>query len=837
MMELLKSFFKSLFSFASLITFFFVSYAVSAEDPLIVNSTINTQNTILKIDERIYSHFLEHIYNSCNGGLWGELVWNRSLEAGKASGWKFEEGVLKQESMATDCRQVLGSELQGESPWTDYDIRISAKKISGNEGFLIMFRVSPDGSSYYWLNLGGWGNRYVAIEKETPSSNGRRVIGGQKEIPPIEDGQVYDIRVLVVGQNIKVFVNQELVHEIVDFESDAPKSGCIGVGTWATKAEFGNILVRDLRRRKLFDLQDSAFVSFPPVDVRYWKVVGAAEARTGDARNSSRYVRFNGNGKLSQENFSFRKGETYDYSFWTRGKGVVALNVGLDQNEEIPINSFKTDSAEWIKQTGEFTLPQSSDSASVSLQFASQRNESIDIDQISIFPRSWKENSDGLRPDLLKAIADIRPALIRWPGGCYASAYRWKSGIGSQDDRVAYPIELWNDVDVNSFGIDEFISLCRRSGAEPLMVVNVGTTQWINAVGDPNLKSNDWLQEVCDWVEYCNGDKSSKWGAIRAKNGRPEPYRVKYWEIDNEVRSSDTPSDVYVKIINDLVPRMKAIDPSIQIIACGSWMGDRMRWDSDIVSGTAKNIDFISTHRYDNPDGYAFNPWDNERFFEAHREMIAKSDNPNIKIFNSEWNAQSTDWRTGLHAGGYLNCCERSADVVAICAPALFLRHKTATGWDNAFVNFDNSGWYPAPNYVVMKLWRDSFEPNLVEMTSDAPELNGDNPVVNAIATKSDDGKTICVKVVNNTERTIQFELSFDESVDLGDANVLAQIVTPNLQEGENVKAKLQKRNSFENPNAIEPKELPTKIKDNKLFFSADSLSAFVIKIELNKAS
>ena len=818
---------------ATLAVMLIVSPTANAQD-VVVEASLDTQKTTQKIDERIYSHFLEHIYNSCNGGLWGEIVWNRSLEAGNASAWSFNDGVLKQDSMATDCRYILGADLQGDSPWTDYDIRVTAKKIAGSEGFLVMFRVSPDGSSYYWLNLGGWGNKYVAIEKQTPTSNGRHVIGGQKEIPPIEDGQIYDVRILVVGQNIKVFVNQELIHEVVDFNADAPKSGCIGVGTWGTRAEFGSVLVRDLRRRTLFDLKGTNQIVNSPVDVRYWKVSGGAQDRRGDARNSSRYIRFSGRrGELAQDNFSFKEGEIYDYSYWTRGRGMTSFSVRLDESTAIDVKNEGVDSNEWVKKMGEFTVPASSDSASISLKFASRPNNFVDIDQISILPRSWKENTDGLRPDLLSAIAEIRPSLIRWPGGCYASAYRWKSGIGPQDDRVAYPIELWNDIDVNSFGIDEFIPLCRRTGAEPVMVVNIGTAQWVNAVGDPSLKSHDWLQEVCDWVEYCNGDVSTKWGAIRAQNGHPEPYNVKYWEIDNEVRSSDTPSDRYVDIINELVPRMKEIDPSIQVIACGSWMGDKMKWDSEIIKGAAKNFDFISTHRYDDPNGFAFNPWDNQRFFEAHRDMIANSDNPNIKIFNSEWNAQSTDWRTGLHAGGYLNCSERASDVVAICAPALFLRHKTATGWDNAFINFDNTTWYPAPNYVVMKLWRDAYEPNLVELTSDAPELNGDNPVVNAVATKSDDGKTICVKAVNNTENAVHFKLAFDASVDLESVAVQAQIITPSLQEGEDTKAKLYKRNTFDEPNAIVPQEMTTEIVDGKLVFTADSLSAFVVKIKL----
>ncbi len=91
--------------------------------------------------------------------------------------------------------------------------------------------------------------------------------------------------------------------------------------------------------------------------------------------------------------------------------------------------------------------------------------------------------------------------------------------------------------------------------------------------------------------------------------------------------------------------------------------------------------------------------------------MIAKSANPNVKLYMSEWNAQSTDWRTGLYAGGFLNAAERNGDVLGMAGPALFLRHVSARAWDNAFVNFDHRRWFPAPNYVVMKLWRGHYAP------------------------------------------------------------------------------------------------------------------------------
>ena len=128
-----------------------------AVDP--VDATIVSQNVVNKIDEKVYSHFLEHIYNSCNGGLWGELVWNRSLEAGIDQSWSWADGVIKQDSRANDCRLLLGAELQGDAPWTDYDVRVTARKIDGSEGFLLMFRAAPDQSSYYWVNVGGWCQR------------------------------------------------------------------------------------------------------------------------------------------------------------------------------------------------------------------------------------------------------------------------------------------------------------------------------------------------------------------------------------------------------------------------------------------------------------------------------------------------------------------------------------------------------------------------------------------------------------------------------------------------------------------------------------------------------
>ena len=409
-------------------------------------------------------------------------------------------------------------------------------------------------------------------------------------------------------------------------------------------------------------------------------------------------------------------------------------------------------------------------------------------------------------PDLMKAIGDLRPPVIRWPGGCYASRYRWKDGIGPQHNRVKYPVSMWDDVDTNSFGIDEFVALCRRVGAEPLIVVNIG-------MNDPREKRDQYCQEACDWVEYCNGPTDSRWGKVRAANGHAEPYRVKYWEIDNEVWPLK-PED-YVDIVRQFVPALKKVDPSIKTIACGSGQlgGYWPNGDATMIASCADIVDYLSIHHYEDTARFADGPAAAEKFLRSRADMIAKSANPKLKLYMSEWNARSTDWRTGLYAAGALNVFERCGDFLEIAGPALFLRHASANDWDNAFVNFDNRTWFPAPNYVVMKLWRDHYAPQRIEMAGDTGKLN-------AIATKSSDGTVLYFKAVNPSDQSLAIKLTIKEGFRIGDATMLQ--VAPGT---------LESRNTLDKPNAIHPMPAPVDVIGHDIHFSLPRWSAGVVTI------
>ena len=271
---------------------------------------------------------------------------------------------------------------------------------------------------------------------------------------------------------------------------------------------------------------------------------------------------------------------------------------------------------------------------------------------------------------------------------------------------------MWEDQDINSFGTDEYMAFCKKTGAKPLLVINTGLLDaGCGAPAQFKLASeDDYIPYALEWMEYCNGDASTKMGALRAANGHPEPYNVVYWELDNETWAAGV--DAYIEKVKAFAPAVRAkaeeLGTPIKIIACGGNRFD-MRWNRALIDACAPLIDYISIHNYEEPENFDSGVQRYERLLVELADYIADSKNPDMEIYNSEWNAQSTDWRTGLYAGGLLNAYERQGKKFTLGGPALFLRHTSAGAWDNAFINFDHTGWYAAPNYVVMKLWWDNL--------------------------------------------------------------------------------------------------------------------------------
>ena len=739
-----------------------------------VSLTMQPDRVLNGIDEKVYGHFLEHIYHSCDGGLWGELVWNRSFEENEAGQWGVVGEEVVQSGMGTNIRLTFG-----DKGWTDYEYTLEARKTGGNEGFLILFRVKNE-KEFYWCNLGGWGNKRHAIERGIKGQKRWGTVGRPKD-GEIAEGKWCRIKVRCEGRRFQVWLDDA---QIIDFTDDdkAHLSGGAGIGTWSTQARFRNLKVTSLDGRVLYKGVPEKLGQ--PAAGRHWQAYGPGQVfLDGDnALNTKfcqRIVAGDAETGVEQTPFCLKKGETYRGSVWARGKGKLVVRL-LDGETELDKDSLGRVEDEWGEQG--FKLKAKGDVESATLQVGVAAGGEVWIDQVSMMPESWRK-AGGFRPDLLQAIADLKPPIIRWPGGCFASAYRWKQGIGPQHKRIIHPRSIWDQEDVYSYGTDEFIAMCRRVGAEPLIVVNIGTPNWVG-----KDREKEFEQEVLDWIEYCNGPADSKWGRVRAENGHPEPYNVKYWEIDNETWHMG--AGLYAEWVNRLAPLMRKADPSIKLAACGSAGygdgGNGLVWNRILIEQCADKVEYLSIHHYENPDRFAEGPLAYEAFFRKTADLIKTSKNPALKVYCSEWNAQSTDWRTGLYCGGLLNGFERCGEFFEIGGPALFLRHVSAKAWDNAFINFDHRTWFPAPNYVVMKLWRDHYAPQRIAM-------NGETGPLNALATRSEDGKTLYFKAVNPTKESVPVELAVD-GVAVVDATM--EVVAP---------GDLSARNTLEARNAVRP--------------------------------
>jgi len=227
-----------------------------------VTLTIDADKVIGRVDEKVYSHFLEHIYHSCNGGLWGEMIWNRSFEVGaRPSDWSVGHDHLVQKGHERGVRLTFG-----DFAWRDYEYTLEARKTGGEEGFLILFRV-VDEKQFYWANLGGWKNEGHGLERgdlDRRRGVGRRVKGS------IETGKWYHIRVRCEGPRVLVWLDDQ---QIIDFtDAHSRLAGGVGVGTWGTQVEFCNFKVSGLDGKPLFSGLPK--LPGPPPVAKFWDPYG-----------------------------------------------------------------------------------------------------------------------------------------------------------------------------------------------------------------------------------------------------------------------------------------------------------------------------------------------------------------------------------------------------------------------------------------------------------------------------------------------------------------------------------------------------------------------------------
>lgn len=199
-------------------------------------------------------------------------------------------------------------------------------------------------------------------------------------------------------------------------------------------------------------------------------------------------------------------------------------------------------------------------------------------------------DEEGFRKDVIEKIKDMGVTCVRYPGGNFVSSYNWEDGVGPKADRPRRLELAWRSIETNEFGTDEFIHWSKKAKVKPIFTVNLGTRG---------------LEQAVNYLEYCNFPAGTKYSDMRIENGVPEPYDVKMWclgnEMDGQWQVGHKTAIEYGRLAAETAKAMKRVDPSIELIVCGSslsTMDTYPAWDMEVLEHTYDIIDYLALHQY-----------------------------------------------------------------------------------------------------------------------------------------------------------------------------------------------------------------------------------------------
>ena len=260
---------------------------------------------------------------------------------------------------------------------------------------------------------------------------------------------------------------------------------------------------------------------------------------------------------IQQSGLALVKGKKYIGHIWLRGvpgsKVKVALLWGQGENEKQTVSLAALTSA---YKEFPFSFTPQADTTEATLEISGTGHGDFHIGTVSLMPA---DNVEGFRPDTIALLREVHSGFWRLPGGNFLSDWSWYDGIGPRDKRPPTFDYAWNAMQPNDVGMDEFMTLCKLIGTEPYVTVNAG-------FGDAHSAAEE--------VEYMNGSIHTRLGAERARNGHPEPYHIKFWDIGNEPYGAwqlgRTDIKYYVLKHNEFAKAMLKADPTITLLASGN---------------------------------------------------------------------------------------------------------------------------------------------------------------------------------------------------------------------------------------------------------------------------
>ena len=380
----------------------------------------------------------------------------------------------------------------------------------------------------------------------------------------------------------------------------------------------------------------------------------------------------------------------------------------------------------------------------------------------------------GFRKDVLEQAKELRPGILRFPGGTVVKTFHWEDGVGPKAQRKARKNLIWGGINTYHFGTCEFIEYCKELNTEPCLVVNISTGS---------------AEEAANWVEYCNGTGDTYYANLRRSHGYPEPFNVKYWALGNEEGAEPDAGrhqdpQRYVDDVWLFIKLMKLTDPSIKLIANGE--GNNTHWNKTVLDGLGNAVDYLSNHYYASTD--QGKPYSIFKKISAAEESIRQLGNfihenypeqvnnwsewyrfPHrqgpIKIALDEWGiwerqdppygtTNTYEWRHALATASFLNGIHRQAQLIGMANWAQLVNIL-------APIMSDEKGSIKQTIFYPLKAYRDYSLPEAIKATASSPLLEDQVPVLDISASIDRQSKKLTVFVVNRGPVDIKTPISF----------------------------------------------------------------------------
>jgi alpha-N-arabinofuranosidase len=505
---------------------------------------------------------------------------------------------------------------------------------------------------------------------------------------------------------------------------------------------------------------------------------------------------------IQQAGLVLRKSRAYSGRVVLQGSPGVVVAVSLvwgsgpGERQTVTIKSLKSTYAKFP-----FELTASGDTDNGRLEIAATGTGSFHVGAVSLMPA---DNIRGCRPDTTRLLKQLHSGMYRFPGGNFLSAHEWRDAIGDPDRRPPRWDPVWSALQPNDVGTDEFLTLCELLGVEAFISVNAG-------FGDAH--------SAAELVEYVNGAPDTPMGKLRAANGHPAPYKVKWWGIGNEMygpwQFGHMVLKQYVIKHNMFGKAMRAVDPTITLLATGATpdemtvngislpvtgkvvadYGSEGDWSGGLLANCLDNIDVMSEHFY-SYDQQRFDLSQNKRVpleeplpeaayraanrvrgkveaYEEYARRIPGLNTKHVPIAIDEWalTRLPANLKQTLANAIVFHEMFRHTDLITMAG------HTMGT----SSIEFNATDATLNTTGLLFQLYRDHFGTVPVEVGGNSPPpaprwpVGGDQPRVNAgsptypldvSAALTSDGKFLTLAVVNPSESAQQLDLAI-KGVDL----------------------------------------------------------------------